>query len=258
MDVRFGNHRVKNNEILSLTTAQKPFSVSWNGSSDGIYSLIVYDLSIPGKSPYVHFWAQNIPGDDLSQGNILIPYQPPSPPDGTHDYVIDLFQQPRNYGNSEIDMKLRPRENFPIETVANSSGLIHRDRSTFQVTSGYQTRSRQPTNKASWTSGLNEEDAKYCRAVVEVAAKQTPSCLKEQAWREYREGEMCYNPYAIAHKSVQGEAGRIDCGSHYVYENLPDLELIGYANLNRLPIPDPYDRLGLIQNIYSWKGQKRF
>jgi hypothetical protein len=235
MQLRFGNHLVKNNETLPFSATREEFVMSWPGwYPQDLYSVFFYNLS----GPTVHYWVQNIPGDDLSQGDIVLPYLPPLKEQLI--YVVDLFRQTRPLPISDTS---RERDNFPLEAIVRSLNLVHVSRISFKVT----------IDKSEWTTGLNESDAKYCRAVVEIAAKQTPSCLQERAWKEYREGKMCYNPYAIAHKTVQGEAGRIDCGLHYIYENLPDLELIGFANLNNILIPDPYNRQGLIQNIRAWK-----
>jgi len=273
MEVRFGQRRVKNNEILPLAVAND-LQVTWPG--EGMYSLAFYDLSNPNKSPYAHFWATNIPGDDLYRSDIRIPYTPPAPPEGAHTYVVDLFRQTRQLPKGTTGL---PRENFPIVAIANSSGLELADRLMFQVTPGPRTRSAangtqknladgangsqknladgaDGANKSTWTTGLNDADAAYCRCTIESAAKQPETCLTEKAWFQQREGKKCYNPYAVCHKSVEGEAGRVDCGSHFVFENIPDLELIGFANLNGITMPANYDRAAILQAVAQWKAAK--
>ncbi len=44
--------------------------------------------------------------------------------------------------------------------------------------------------------------------------------------------------------------------NYYNWEGIPDNELEGYANINHIPVPTPYDRTQIINNILAWKKSK--
>ena len=101
--------------------------------------------------------------------------------------------------------------------------------------------------------GMNEQEQKYCRCVLEVAAKQPGQCNMEKAWFEQRQGETCYNPYAVCANSV-GTSSRI-CGENYNWSALPDEMLTAYANLNNIQVSG-YSRQEVIRGIMQWKAMK--
>ena len=105
----------------------------------------------------------------------------------------------------------------------------------------------QPTSKELWmSSSLNEGQQKYCRCLLHVAAKQPAACNTDKAWRQTREGQTCYNPYAVCSRA--GERVH-SCSGDYIFENIPDAELIGYASLHGVVIPNPYDRTSMLSTI---------
>lgn len=127
----------------------------------------------------------------------------------------------------------------------------------------FMTPTNNPTNTHSYSnkseyfkdgSGLDERQQKYCRCVLHAAAKQPDWCLEEKSWRDKRDGATCYNPYAVCAKST-GASSR-SCGANYDYQNLPDDELIAYAQLSKVNIPMPYNRQQMINNIMVWKAGK--
>ena len=140
MEVKFGSIRVRPNEVLSLDAARGDLVITW--PQEGTYTLLVYDLDVPARSPYIHFWESNIPGNDLEHGDVRIPYTPPAPPEGAHTYLIDLYRQTRMLPKRGIDLAATPRENFPLEAVVRNHGLEIVERVLFRVTTGPQTRSR--------------------------------------------------------------------------------------------------------------------
>lgn len=102
-------------------------------------------------------------------------------------------------------------------------------------------------------NNLTEQQLKYCDCVLEVAGKQTETCIKEQAYGEKVEGHVCANPYPVCAKSVGTSS---HCTQYYDFDKIPDIQLRGYARLKNIPIPDTYDRTVLIANIKNWEKAK--
>ncbi len=103
-------------------------------------------------------------------------------------------------------------------------------------------------------AALSERDKKYCRCVLHVMGKQVPECLQDKAWFKKVGGKQCYNPYSVCAKST-GHTSR-QCGENYDWSGIPDNELEGYANINHISVPAPYDRTQMINNILAWKQSK--
>lgn len=101
---------------------------------------------------------------------------------------------------------------------------------------------------------LTDGDQKYCRCVLHVLAKQNKGCLENKAWFKDIDGKRCYNPYAVCAKSTRHSSRQ--CGVNYNWEGIPDNELEGYANINHIPVPTPYNRTQMINNILAWKKSK--
>lgn len=81
---------------------------------------------------------------------------------------------------------------------------------------------------------LNRLQQKWCRCVLEVAAKQGPQCLKNKMWFKTVNGAKCYNPYAICSSSV-GTSVR-GCSTEYNYIELYKNELLGLAYLKGIKV----------------------
>lgn len=98
---------------------------------------------------------------------------------------------------------------------------------------------------------LSEHEQKMCRCRLHVIGKNTDQCNLNKAWTSQR-GSGCVNPYAVCNKTVGG-GGRLECGSHLNLEGIPDNELKGQAEVWGVPVPNPYNRQTMINNINSWK-----
>ena len=377
MQVRFGDHHVKNGELLSIEQVQNPISVEFKGHPSKLYALAMYDLDAP-RGKYIHFLEVNAPGGNLEKGSIRYRYEPPNPPPETrfHTYIIDLLEQGRQLPVGE---NLGARTPFPIESYYRSAGLTPVQQISFEVpspgtpvgmsrsTTGYscgcgakrpsytewkasrvtgqscgiqsfgETRvpdrtqtspriseysprvtgqscgcslnpasesreskyspritgqsskafERYPTvddylvrfpgdsettfksqeTTFSKTKGYGNEyfqkdaplapaDQKYCRCIMHVAGKEPEQCTREEAWGERRGGKRCANPYAVCHATVKGESGIPECTEFYNYRGIPDNELRGYTSLHNLPVPEPYDRETMIQQLEEWRSKK--
>lgn len=111
-------------------------------------------------------------------------------------------------------------------------------------------------DKSTWMRpGLSENDNKYFRCLLHVAAKQSPNCLSGRQWPTKGSGGTgkCYNPYAVCHTTVS--AGRPSCSTNYNFNNLPDQELQSYASLHNLGVPSPYNRQQSLNAIREYKTE---
>lgn len=255
LDASFGDTKIYNDQILGVSSAKQPFNISIRSDPNQLSTLVIYDLSAPDarnptKSPFIHFLEMNIPGTKIDQGDIYFEYMPPSPPagSGNHVYVVDLFRQKKRISLNITDQRIA----FPLTQFIQSHDLTHESRLIFRV---------NPDDEAAfdgqWTNLTNDKNNSYCRCVMEVAGRQPEACNREHAWYQRREGRKCANPYAVCHASIKGESGLPNCGQNYVFENIPDNELIGYASLNRINIPQPYNRQALIKILYQWEVDKK-
>ena len=211
--ITFGDHPLS--ESLTFNQAQEPLSMNISRPPRSLTTIVIYDMTAPNaeyptKSPFVHFLEINIPENRMDLGNVILPYIKPSPPPNTgkHVYVIDIFDQSDPITEFSI-----PRERFPVLEFVNQYGLKHIERQIFQT-----------EKRISGFDGANSDsgDDKYCRCVVDVAARQPEACNLEKAWFERREGRKCANPYAVCHKSIQGESGRPDCGEYIRLNEMSD------------------------------------
>lgn len=85
---------------------------------------------------------------------------------------------------------------------------------------------------------LSDTDQKYCRALTHIAAKQSEECLMNREWgRKDSQGKVCYNVYAVAHKSVPG-VGRPHCLKDLNLDALSEEELLGQAHLHGIKTID--------------------
>ena len=100
---------------------------------------------------------------------------------------------------------------------------------------------------------LSDEEQKWCRCVLHVAANQTDECLKNVSANAYKKfgGKTCYNVYSVCSGSV-GTSSR-SCGVNYEFKNIPDKELVAYSKIKNLVIPNPYSRDKMIKIIMKWK-----
>lgn len=103
---------------------------------------------------------------------------------------------------------------------------------------------------------LAEDKQKWCRCVLHVASKQPAQCLEDVAKNSGKiyDGKTCYNPYSICSASVKTSSRA--CGENYNFTGIPDNELVAYAIMKKLPIPEPYTRTKMLRTIKKWKATK--
>lgn len=106
-----GNLRSRNQTLIQP-------SVQWNIKSNALYTVLMWDPDAPAAS-WIHWFVVNIPGATLSEGQTLLPYEPPSPPSGTHRYYVTVYQQVQELSI----LKPEERGNFDVARFVSRYGL---------------------------------------------------------------------------------------------------------------------------------------
>jgi len=114
LDISYGSHHVSQGNELNPTSAAHRPTVNYQGKEDYLYTLAMVDPDAPSReNPKVREWRHwvvvNIPGKDVSQGDVLSSYAPPTPPKGTglHRYVFVLYEQQDTLNIDPLDDNAR-------------------------------------------------------------------------------------------------------------------------------------------------------
>jgi len=101
LDVKYGDLAVKLGNDLTPTQVKNPPTVTWAADANKLYLLCMTDPDAPSrKDPkfreWHHWLVGNIPGSDISKGDVLSAYIGSGPPEGTgkHRYVFLVYEQP--------------------------------------------------------------------------------------------------------------------------------------------------------------------
>lgn len=153
----------------------------------------------------------------------------------------------RNVNNSYTHLLNESRsQTNSMSTFPRSSSLSPSRRSSVSSTNPLNIgtsvstagRGHPPASEYFNKTNLTEQEQKYCRAVVHVAAKQSEECLDKKMWGQTDStGQRCYSPYAIAHRSVPG-VGKPECFMDLNLNNLPEDELIAEEHLQHVSTPN--------------------
>lgn len=99
--------KVNQGNVLTPTQVKDPPTVTWSAENDNFYTLCMTDPDAPSrKTPkfreWHHWLVGNIPGTDISKGDVLSAYIGSGPPKGTglHRYVFLVYKQ-----SGKIDFK---------------------------------------------------------------------------------------------------------------------------------------------------------
>lgn len=92
--------QVKEGNILTPTQVKDQPEVSWNADSNTLYTVVMTDPDAPSrKDPtyreWHHWLVGNVPGKNISAGDVLSAYVGSGPPQGTglHRYVFLVYKQ---------------------------------------------------------------------------------------------------------------------------------------------------------------------
>ncbi len=106
-----GNLRPRNNTLTAP-------NIRYTKPDQEFSTLLIWDPDAPAKS-YVHWLIVNIPGSQISAGQEIIDYKPPTPPSGIHRYFVTLYNQ-----SGKINISVPPkREFFNVSAFEKKFGL---------------------------------------------------------------------------------------------------------------------------------------
>lgn len=133
MLVQYGLKNIRNNQknFSQEETSSQPLVSGFE--PDICYTLLMIDPDAGKTKPndprtgtyYLHWLVVNISGGDLSSGDVLVPYQGPTPPAGTgkHEYIFELYQQPCGL-TTGLTIKTRPNWNLQSFLKGKNLSLV--------------------------------------------------------------------------------------------------------------------------------------
>ena len=248
-----------NNGFVTTKDAQKDLNIEWQANPDTLYTVIMHNLN----TNKINLLVTNIKGMDVKNGDTIIPYQPPNVPANSFPstFVLSIYRQekeiPIQANIINMDKFIDDNKLVLVDNLNFKVGSIIPTASSAAKLEPTKEKSPKDSNYFKPNADLSDQEKKWCRCVLKVSAKQPSACNIEKAWFEKRDGETCYNPYAVCSKSV-GTSTR-KCGENYDFESLSDSHLKAYAELhqkgsNQIEIPIPYNRTEMLENIKKWKA----
>ena len=113
----FQGKEAKGNLRSRSDTLAQPV-VAWNAIPNTLHTVLMWDPDAPEAS-WIHFLVINTPSANLSQGQTLLSYEPPTPPSGIHRYLVTVFQQPQKLEISAPE----ERGNFDVNAFIGTHAL---------------------------------------------------------------------------------------------------------------------------------------
>ncbi|XP_011707284.1 PREDICTED: protein D2-like isoform X2 [Wasmannia auropunctata] len=120
-------------KVLTPTQVKDQPNVQWSGEANALYTLCMTDPDAPSRQnpkfrEWHHWLVGNIPGSDVSKGEVLSQYIGSGPPQGTglHRYVFLLYKQPGKLTFDEKRLTNRSGNNrgkFSIKSFAKKYKL---------------------------------------------------------------------------------------------------------------------------------------
>uniref|UniRef100_A0A914CKM4 Phosphatidylethanolamine-binding protein n=1 Tax=Acrobeloides nanus TaxID=290746 RepID=A0A914CKM4_9BILA len=105
---------------VDISKLKREPNVSWDGNPEKLYTLIMADPDFPShenpaQRDYIHWMAVNIPGNNLNDADLIVPYTSATPPEhtGPHRYALMVCEQ--HNGRMGIFGVRAKREGFPVK-----------------------------------------------------------------------------------------------------------------------------------------------
>lgn len=110
---------------LAPSEVQVAPTVEWNADASSYYTLAMVDPDAPSRAEPTyreieHWLVVNIPGDDISKGDVIAEYIGSGPPEGSglHRYAFFLYEQSGKMDFEELQETEVNRYNFSIRKFA--------------------------------------------------------------------------------------------------------------------------------------------
>jgi phosphatidylethanolamine-binding protein (PEBP) family uncharacterized protein len=125
LHVKYGRIELQPGSILAPTQVKDQPTVEWTADANAFYTIIMNDLDVPSRAEpkfreAYHWGVVNIPGNDVSKGQVLTEYLGSGPPQGTglHRYVFFVFKQAGQQAFDEKHISKCSREGRALHSVA--------------------------------------------------------------------------------------------------------------------------------------------
>ncbi|CAH3029797.1 unnamed protein product [Porites evermanni] len=114
--VKYGDLEVNMGNVLKPSQVKNaPTSISWPVEEGAFYTLLMTDPDAPSRHhPKFHEWHHwlvvNIPGCDVSEGEVKLDYVGSGPPKGTklHRYIFLAYKQPGKITYTDVVVCSKP------------------------------------------------------------------------------------------------------------------------------------------------------
>jgi len=120
------------NELTPTQVQNQPIKVEWPVEEGALYTLCLTDPDAPSRADptlrEVHHWlVVNIPGTNISRGEVLTAYIGSGPPQGTglHRYIYLAYKQPGKLSCDEPHVSNRSRENRMMQSIRKFAEKYH-------------------------------------------------------------------------------------------------------------------------------------
>jgi len=121
-----GQSAANGNELTPTQVRNHPVDISWPVEEDVLYTLCLTDPDAPSREDFSwrefqHYLVVNIPGTDVSKGQVLHEYVGSGPPKGSgiHRYVWLVYKQPAELKCDEPRLSSRSAEGRPMFSTRN-------------------------------------------------------------------------------------------------------------------------------------------
>jgi phosphatidylethanolamine-binding protein (PEBP) family uncharacterized protein len=127
MEVVYPSFTVNNNETNENSTKVKPTIKLYQMPYS---TLIMYDPDT-SSGTYLHYLVINIPNGNISSGDTIVSYAPPTPPpgSGTHRYIFEQLQQSSPFIFAEPE-----RSGFDMLNFKQQNGLALKATKKLRIT----------------------------------------------------------------------------------------------------------------------------
>lgn len=132
--VKYAGREAANNLRRRGNTLRAP-DVQLNEADPAkLYTIVIWDPDAPHAPSFLHWMVTNIPGGDISRGQVVQAYYPPTPPAGSgdHRYYVGLYEQP-----GKITVGKVSQTGFNIDTFTSKYRLVKRGVKMVRVKHGY-------------------------------------------------------------------------------------------------------------------------
>lgn len=128
ISVMYPSFNVNNSTTDRNSTSMAP-TVSLQNLNLSTFLMYDPDAIVP---QWLHYLVVNIPNGDIKKGNVIFPYEGPSPPPNTgiHRYIFQQLEQV-----TPLTLKMEKRGGFDIDRFIQENNLLIRSKKTMRVPS---------------------------------------------------------------------------------------------------------------------------